>query len=315
MRRKVVFIMGHWHSGSTLLDLLLGSHPECFSLGELNRLSRQLTFHRNSEEKDKTYPKLCGVCTTRCPFWNEQVNLDLLALSLTKSETSKLSQLMRELVRYMFRPYSYLFSKLTQSILIDSTKHASWISYQLASKEFTSEAIDSYLLYMVRDGRAVLNSFLQKWPSLTVAEIAHRWADDVIRMNEFFDGFASDRKMVVRYEELATNPVNILESMCGLIEIEFTSAMLEYWRGEHHPIGGNIGTRSLIWKARGLSGDMFEAALEHQMDSKYYDRDFYDKLGLSIRIDLRWKEELSLDQLEEFEHIAGPVNEPFKYEA
>ena len=39
MENQIVFIMGPGHCGSTLLDLILGSHSDCFSLGEVFRLS------------------------------------------------------------------------------------------------------------------------------------------------------------------------------------------------------------------------------------------------------------------------------------
>ena len=34
-KTKYVFICSAGHSGSTLLDMLIGSHPECESLGEV----------------------------------------------------------------------------------------------------------------------------------------------------------------------------------------------------------------------------------------------------------------------------------------
>ncbi|NET17702.1 MAG: sulfotransferase [Okeania sp. SIO1H6] len=40
MRNKVLFILGTPACGSTLLSLMLDSHPQCFTVGELSNLPR-----------------------------------------------------------------------------------------------------------------------------------------------------------------------------------------------------------------------------------------------------------------------------------
>jgi hypothetical protein len=40
----------------------------------------------------------------------------------------------------------------------------------------------------------------------------------------------------------------------------------------------------------------------------------YDDVGLAIRLDLRWKRELTAEQLAAFETIAGETNRPFAYD-
>ena len=70
--RTVVFIMGAGHCGSTLLDLMLGSHPESFSLGELHRLHGLLDRDKGSP------PQLCSMCDGPCVYWNGRASLPLL---------------------------------------------------------------------------------------------------------------------------------------------------------------------------------------------------------------------------------------------
>lgn len=50
MIKKVVFICGAGHSGSTLLGLLLGSHSKCFYLGEANKV--QYLYNTDQPEKE-----------------------------------------------------------------------------------------------------------------------------------------------------------------------------------------------------------------------------------------------------------------------
>src|SRR5688572_273235 len=63
LRRQVglVLIGSSSHSGSTLLDLMLGTHSMVSSAGEMNRL----TLFAN----DRVCT--CGVTVTRCPYWTE----------------------------------------------------------------------------------------------------------------------------------------------------------------------------------------------------------------------------------------------------
>lgn len=56
----LVFIASAGHSGSTLLDLLIGNHSQACSAGEMNRL----TLHAH----DRVCA--CGATVTSCPFWN-----------------------------------------------------------------------------------------------------------------------------------------------------------------------------------------------------------------------------------------------------
>jgi sulfotransferase family protein len=56
----LLYISSSGHSGSTLLDVLLGNHPSISSLGEVNRLSIS------------PYTRICacGTVVARCTFWN-----------------------------------------------------------------------------------------------------------------------------------------------------------------------------------------------------------------------------------------------------
>ena len=74
MDRKVIFVMGPGHCGSTLFDLIMGSHSDVFSLGEFHRI------HGAIDDFQEGYPKICGVCTGRCEFWNQRASLPILKM-------------------------------------------------------------------------------------------------------------------------------------------------------------------------------------------------------------------------------------------
>jgi len=63
--KQLVYITGSGHSGSTLLDRLLGSHPEIAALGEIHRFS--LGLHRS----EKPFRCDCGKTISECEFWSD----------------------------------------------------------------------------------------------------------------------------------------------------------------------------------------------------------------------------------------------------
>lgn len=57
---QVLYIAGYGRSGSTILDMLLGTHPDVFSAGELTRVFRAVVLGE---------PCSCGAPVDRCPLW------------------------------------------------------------------------------------------------------------------------------------------------------------------------------------------------------------------------------------------------------
>ena len=300
MKKKVVFIMGMGRSGSTLLDLTIGSHPDAFSLGEISHLPGII-------EKGKKNWTPEG-----STFWQDrftETELKRFASGISGKRFHKYVPLrversVRELLGNdeLFNPYTLLFSKTKQPILVDSSKQISWISNKLNAREFKQGLIDAYLLHNIRDGRAVVNSYLRANPRHTIEGLSQRWVKQFNNNKKFYEGFPDERKLLVRYEELASRPQTVLESICQLLEIEFTPEMIEYWKHDHHHIVGSRGTTALISKYRGKKA----RGLKRQGD-------YYQDPELAIKLDLRWKQELSLENLKAFNSMAGELNKPYEW--
>ena len=67
-----VYIVGHGHSGTTLLELLLGRHPKIVITGELEKMSLQF-----ARDESAPYQGLCscGNRPQKCPFWAQVANV------------------------------------------------------------------------------------------------------------------------------------------------------------------------------------------------------------------------------------------------
>lgn len=81
VKPKIIFIFGSGHSGSTLLDMILGSSGNAFSVGELRQWNKYFHkgYQRKHPEQDFNHCT-CGSKILECPFWykiNDKEKLDL----------------------------------------------------------------------------------------------------------------------------------------------------------------------------------------------------------------------------------------------
>ncbi|NES02117.1 MAG: sulfotransferase [Okeania sp. SIO2F4] len=120
--KKVIFIFGIGRSGSTLLDLMLGSHPQTFSLGEISKLPKFV-------KKGKR--NLAALEESR--FWIDnfdEAELKRFAAGISNHRLNKyiplkIERFVRGLVGKdnILNPYTILFEKTKTQILVDSSKY------------------------------------------------------------------------------------------------------------------------------------------------------------------------------------------------
>lgn len=307
--RKVVFMIGSGHTGSTLLSLILGSHSSAFAIGEMWSIARGIG---GTGEKA---PAICGICPAECPFWNEPSHLSVLRSYFGggNSRNWLLSKLYGHFGSLRMDIYRHLFEWTGADVLIDSTKAEAWSRRQLKPPWYWREVVP-LLIYTTRDGRAVTNSYLRKYPDADMASEAKRWAEGTLRREQYFQDFSEARRIRVAYEQLATKPGKVMRSICSRLGIKYEPEMLRYWQHEHHIVAGNTGTRSLIlrWQER-LGGNRVQQESGLYQVSAYAGETYYDHVGLAIKLDTRWTRELSSQQLDVFESIAGPINERYAW--
>lgn len=273
--KQVCFLGGSAHSGSTLLGLMLGSHPSVFYAGEA----------RNSGHLgDTTVPRrkrVCKMCGDDCPVWGP----------LVSRSTSKL--------------YETLSATTERSVLVDSSKNIDWVEPRAA--ELAGRGVTLRFMTIHRDGRAVLASRLRKpdkYPGLSVVEHCEDWVKRVCATRELalrFPGEVTE----LRYERLCTRPEEEMRRVVRWMGFSFDPAMLHPWSAEHHPLSGSPGSESLVAREQGLTRGAVE------LDDRH--RSHYAQHPPAVVLDLRWREELSPSALAEFERTAGETNAPYAW--
>ncbi|HBB31675.1 MAG TPA: sulfotransferase family protein [Cyanobacteria bacterium UBA8803] len=276
INKKVGFICGAGHSGSTLLGLILGSHTDCFYCGE----AAKTKFLQDPNKQIKK--RVCKICGSSCPVWGDLLLNDSTSL------------------------YEQVSAKTEKPIIIDSSKNLEWLDEQINAVK--AAAAQPFLIFLQRDGRAVINSRIRKYPDRDVKELIQSWSEQIQQTNSFFNNF-DGKKIKIHYEELATEPERVTQNLCDFLEIDYQPQMLNYYQHEHHPLGGNNGTQFLVVKAQ--SEKIKEPFISLSDRTRYY----YQDHGLGITLDLRWRQELASSVERLFEEIAGQENAELKWEA
>ena len=159
---RVLYIAGNGHSGSTLLDIIIGSSPEIFSAGELGYITRDTIF----DEKCS-----CGEKIAQCDLWVPVIKKWQTKTSISLSDYKKLRwKFERNMASFRVLKNSFLPSKsfiqyceatlalfeaiqeeTGKDIIVDSTKLPQRIPV-------LKKIVDLKVVHICRDAKGVLNS-------------------------------------------------------------------------------------------------------------------------------------------------------------
>lgn len=241
--RQPFFILGNPRSGTSLLRLMLNSHPEITvppECGFLLWLSEKYVSLENYNEK--IYSQFVDDLfkTRKIETWGMQKN-DLL--KLINKEKPKSYTDMAALV------YSHYAQKKGKNNLIYGDKNNYYINETTKIKKLYPQ---SKSIFIVRDGRDVAASYLSiakknidsKYKpklSSSIPEIALQWKKSTLNANKQLDNPAS---CIIRYEDLVRDPATTLEKACKHIGSSYTKEMLNFHLKNDEP------TEFLQWKEK-----------------------------------------------------------------
>ena len=319
----VAYLLAASHSGSTLLAMLLASHPEVCTTGELKATSLG---------DPERYRCSCGAPIRRCEFWNDIAarmaarghDFDItrsethLSAGATRYEQKLLQPLVRggalEAIRGAglglsptWRKRLARFHALNESlvrsvcdrtgtrVVVDSSKVGIRLKYLLRNP-----GIDVRVIRLIRDGRAVTLTYTdpenfadataphlrgggdgtsRDKERLTPWDAAHEWRRSNEEADALVSGLDPSRYMTVTYEDVCANTPAVLSRLWQFVGVSPFS-FGKGWRARNHHVIGN--------------GMRFDSTEE-------------------VRLDERWKTELSPEALAVFEGEAGALNRRLGY--
>jgi hypothetical protein len=269
---RAVTFCGAGHSGSTLLGMILGSHSKAFYIGEGAKV-------RNLGDENKPLRKrVCKICGEGCEVW----------AGFRWDQSRPL--------------YEQISAHVHQPVIIDSSKDEAWI--QARTAEVDRAGGQAFLIFLTRDGRAVVNSRIRKYPERGADEQIRQWVGKMESSQALFERFDGP-KLQIRYEDLATQTETEVRKICDLLQIEFEPAMLRFAEHQHHVLGGNSGTQFIAAKAH------FDDREEAFVSLTDRTSGYYENHSGGIELDLRWKQELDPAHLALFNELAGAFNAQF----
>jgi hypothetical protein len=231
----VVYIAGSSHSGSTLLDLVLGSHSKIESLGEAKKIPQVLAKIR--DPSGETPLCSCREPINSCGFWSAVLRLDEGTFTereeITKQPAADLGLARRALA---FR---------AREVLLDSSKNLGRLRFLSCVPEF-----DVTCLHLTRDPRAVAFSAVRKiekktgpldpksrWRLLT--KHAFDWSSLNRKIRNRYHSKKSVTYLALRYEDFVMAPESTLAKVLPSIGLKFEAAQMQFRNFTHHNIEGN----------------------------------------------------------------------------
>jgi hypothetical protein len=313
-KQKLIYLAAASHSGSTMTAMLLGAHPDLCSVGELKA--------GDLGARDG-YLCSCKALVEECSFWNgihqkmkkRGQNFSILnaGTDIRTGATPYVFKLLKPLVRGSFCEYirdallflsptwrkqlpilqkrnaDYIAAIAEQAnaeAVVDSSKIGIRLKYLLKNND-----IDVKVIWVVRDGRGV--SLAYKNPSeyaeskdpkmrgggigkarekgRNIDKGAHEWVRCNQEAQALLATMDKSKWIKVHYEDMCNDTENTLDKVFEFIGVDPTKKRLDFKGVEHHVVGNGM-----------------------RLD----DSDV-------IKLDDRWRTELTEEELNRFNAVAG----------
>lgn len=172
--------------------------------------------------------------------------------------------------------YDAVRDEANTPIVIDATKNPNRLKGL-----YLQRPEETYILYLVRDGRAVTSSRLRRH-QVDMRDAAKVWTAEHKKVRLALATIPNRRIKTVKYEQLCQRPADVLSEICEFLELDYDPRMLNFRTNDHHRLGGN--------------------PMRHRKNDK------------TISFDDRWRTELGDTELSVFNRIAGKTNRTLGYD-
>ena len=321
-KQKLVYLAAASHSGSTMTAMLLGAHPDLCSVGELKAANLG---HRDS------YLCSCKTLVGECGFWQgvtEKMSakghdfcisdagtdirvgaspyvLRLLKplvrspfVELIRDILLSLSPVWRKQLPYLQKRNADYARSIAEQAKVDTVVDSSKIGIRLKYL-LKNPNLDVKVIWVVRDGRGVSLAYKNpsefadaKNPKLRgggagktqekgrgVEVGAHEW----VRCNQETEAVLAtmpkENWMQVHYEDVCNNTEQTLDTLFDFIGVDPSKKRLDFKTVEHHVVGNGM-----------------------RLDDSE-----------EIKLDERWKEQLSDDELAKYFQVTSDYHQKMGY--
>lgn len=220
------FVIGHPRSGTTLLRMILSTHPQIY-IPEESGFIPFLGVNPQQALTTQEVRMLLNHIGKLNVYWRDILTADEIAENFSPPVT--LPQVINR-----------LYEKLAQEhgAVRWGDKTPLYIQYIPKIQEIFPSAV---FIHIIRDGRDAALSGYQKWgqqsPYMDIYYLLRNWVRNVRTGRREGSKLGPVRYLEVHYEALVTRPEAIIPKLCDFLEIEFHSSMLD-----HTQVARTIGT-------------------------------------------------------------------------
>jgi len=220
---KHVFVSGPPRAGTTLLRFVLSAHPKITITPE-TRFIQQLFAKGLAPQKRLSQDAMASV-----------VQLMRFDAKLSSWPAFDLDDFLDNLSTHRGMTVGQLLDHLFQTFAEQTNSGTDYLGnkkglYAQGYGPYTKQVFpDAKFVYIVRDPRDVTRSVVKNLSGYSSVEAAATCSDrnrHMIRMRELFP----DDVLVVRYEDLISEPEQVCRSMCDFLGIPFDEQMLTFYK-------------------------------------------------------------------------------------
>lgn len=298
--RKLVYILSPSYSGSTLLTFLLASTQKLSTIGEL-----KATGITNPE----SYRCSCGELLNDCDFWKKvTTSMNEIGREFHPSDFKTQFTSQNNLIRKLFRGVVHRKSisascswflhnigpiKQNLNTILDQNEAIiNIVNKAQGSDCFLDGSKDAYrlfhivesgrwdvkVIYLVRDGRGATNSYMKHY-DVDMKTAAHEWSKTHLQCSRIYEKISDENKLIIRYEDLCGDSEKWLNHIGHSFDLFQQSKPDKLSDGKAHILGNNMRV----------------------------------KFANEIRVDEKWKVELTPENITEFQKHSGSINQGFGY--
>jgi hypothetical protein len=320
---RLAYLLAASHSGSTLLTMLLNSHPDVATVGELAP---------GHIEAGPEYRCSCGRRIRECPFWQWvaatararglDFSIEHFGTGFRAPESSIATRLLQPLHRgpvlefmrdaglAVLSSWPTRFQGIVRAneilvnlileyyharVFVDKGNIGLRLKYLLRIHSF-----DVKVIRLIRDGRAVALTYMdpagfadaqdpnrrgggmggdRQKERLSMALAAHQWRRCNEEAKQALRCLSRSQWIEVRYEELCTNVDGTLNQILTFLGLDPDKRVANFRSVENHVLGNGM-----------------------RLDT-----------ASDIRLDERWRERLTEQDLRVFDDVAGEMNRRYGY--
>ena len=235
MRRAPVFIVGLPRSGTTLLQGLLSSSPEAYSLPETHFFS--VILPELAKRPDELLAPSDVVSLLELVRKMMELGLPRARLE-AKAEAQELTG--KDVFECILEHYRPPGGGAGLRVIEKTPGHVEYLE-QIAG-QYPAAAF----VHVVRDPRNAISSVLQAPFNATrwLTWHAVRWSM-TLRLVEAFAARKGERIVSVRYEDLVMNTADVLQKVCEFVGLAYDERMLDRYADQ---VERNVLERELAWK-------------------------------------------------------------------